>query len=255
MPDGIEGKSLADLTAEDHVLTPPHTTLFVHPSFGTRARVSVMLLEPRAVHHRQMALIRLFHRRFHRVLTADSRLLADCPNAAFFPSAGSWVPNWQTTDRTKHRMCSLIASDKARLPGHKLRHAVVRWSRATDQDIEIMGRGYKPFAKKSDGLTPYRYSIVIENAREQNYFSEKLIDALVCDTVPIYWGCPNIEDFLDTGAMMICNDIADIQQAIGRMSEADYAARRPALRRARDVAASKYMDFYVRAAQTILAEG
>jgi len=254
VPDGIEGQTLADLAPEDHLLTPPHKTLFFRPSFGTRAKVSVMLLEPRAVHHKHMTRIRLFHRRFHRVLTADSLLLAQCPNAAFFPIAGCWVPDWQDIDLTKHAMCSLIASGKTKQPGHKLRHAVVDWSRKTGQDIDIMGRGYKPFAEKSDGLAPYRYSIVIENAREQNYFTEKLIDALLCQTVPIYWGCPNIGDFFDTGGMMICNSMADIQQAIAQMSEVDYATRLPALIRARDVAASTYMDFYVRAAQTVLAK-
>jgi hypothetical protein len=255
VPDGIEGHTLADLSPDDHLLIPPHTSLFFHTSFGTRGRVSVMVLEPRAVHRKQLALIRLFHRRFYRVLTADSLLLSVCSNAEFFPIAGSWVPDWEKTDRTKHGMCSLIASGKAKLPGHKLRHAVVKWSRETGQDIEVMGRGYKPFVEKSDGLAPYRYSVIIENAREQNYFSEKLIDALLCDTVPIYWGCPNIGDFFDTDGMMICNNMADVQQAIGRMSEADYAARLPALNRARDVAASTYMDFYVRAAQTIMAAG
>lgn len=255
VPDGIDGQTLADLSPEDHVLTPPSTTLFLRPGFGTRARVSVMFLEPRAVHHKHMTFAGLFHRRFYRVLTADTTLLAQCPNAAFFPIAGAWVPDWQSTDLTKTAMCSLIASGKTKQPGHKLRHATVDWARKTGQDIDIMGRGYKPFDAKSDGLAPYRYSVVIENAREQNYFTEKLIDALLCRTVPIYWGCPNIGDFFDTGGMMICHDMAGIQQAIAQMSDVDYAARLPALERAREVAASTYMDFYVRAAQTVLAAG
>lgn len=254
VPDGIEHQTLADLSPQDHLVVPPQTSLYVRPSFGTPARVSVILLEPRAVHRKQMTLISLFHRRFYRVLTADTELLARCPNAAFFPIAGSWVPDWQTVDLHKQAMCSLIASAKARQAGHKLRHQVVAWSRETGQDIQIMGRGYKPFAKKSDGLAPYRYSIVIENARETNYFSEKLIDALVCKTVPIYWGCPNIADFFDTDGMVICNNLPDLQRAITQMSEADYAARLPALERARDVALTTYMDFYVRAAQLLLAE-
>lgn len=253
-PTDIQGKTLADLEPKDHLLTPPHTTLYFRPSFGTRARVSVMFLEPRAVHHKHMSLIRLFHRRFHRVLTADTDLLAQCPNAAFFPIAGSWVPDWQKSDLTKHAMCSLIASAKTKQPGHKLRHVVANWSRETGQDIDIMGRGYKPFDAKSEGLAPFRYSIVIENVREENYFSEKLIDALLCRTVPIYWGCPNIGDFLDTDAMMICEDMADIQRAVAQMSTADYAARMAALDAARQVAAG-YVDFYKRAAKTVLEHG
>lgn len=252
-PDGIAGKTLADLSPDDHLLIPPHTSLFFHPSFGTKARVSVVLLEPRAVHRKQMDLIRLFHRRFFRVLTGDSILLASCPNAAFFPVAGSWVEDWDQIDLTKTAMCSLIASEKTRQAGHKLRHSLVRWCRDTGQPVEILGRGYKPFAAKSSGLAPYRFSVVIENVREQNYFSEKLVDALLCRTVPIYWGCPNITDFFDPGSMILCQSEAEIRQAITRTSDADYTARLPALNRARDTAAQNYTGLYGRAARALLA--
>ncbi|PHQ96670.1 MAG: hypothetical protein COB39_11740 [Marinosulfonomonas sp.] len=251
VPPKIEGQTLADLLPTDHLLTLPHKSLYLRPSFGTRARVSVMILEPRAIHRRYMALTNLFHRRFHRILTSDSLLLAQVPNSVFFPFGGSWVPQWKETDMTKHAMCSLIASSKKKQSGHKLRHDLVQWSRETGQDIDVMGRGYKPFAKKSEGLAPFRYSVVIENTREQGYFTEKLIDALLCDTVPIYWGCPNIADFFDTKAMMVCEDMADIQCAIKNMSESDYVSRLPALNAARDVAVG-YMDVYERGARILL---
>lgn len=261
VPPGIEGLTLADLLPTDHVLTLPHKSLYLRPSFGTKARafgtkarVSVLILEPRTIHRQYMALTNLFHRRFHRVLTSDNLLLAQVPNSVLFPCGGSWVPEWQEIDMTKQAMCSLIASSKKKQSGHKLRHDLVQWSRETGQDIDVMGRGYKPFAKKSEGLAPFRYSVVIENTREDGYFTEKLIDALLCNTVPIYWGCPNIADFFDTGAMMVCEDMADIQRAIKNMSESDYASRLPALTAARDVAAG-YMDFYERAARILQNTG
>lgn len=251
VPDDIEGQTLADLLPTDHVLVPPYSALYFSPSFGTRARVSVIIMEPRAVHQKHMTLLGVFRKRFHRILTSDSKFLAQHANARYFQTGGSWVTNWQENDLTKSAMCSLIASAKAKLEGHKLRHTMVQWSRENGKDIDIMGRGYTPFLDKSDGLAPYRYSIVIENARETNYFTEKLVDALMCNTVPIYWGCPNIADFFDTNGMILCEDQADVQRAVEQMSEADYAARRPALIAARDEA-TQYLDVYPRAAQTLL---
>jgi Glycosyltransferase family 10 (fucosyltransferase) C-term len=131
---------------------------------------------------------------------------------------------------------------------------MVQWCRETGQDIDIMGRGYKPFSEKSAGLAPYRYSIVIENAREENYFTEKLVDALLCNTVPIYWGCPNIADFFDTSGMILCETMADLQRAVEQMSEADYTSRLPGLEAARNVAIG-YADIYPRAAKTLLEAG
>lgn len=254
LPADVEGKTLVDLGPEDHLIVSPQTGLFLAPSFGTAAKVSVLFQEPRAVHGRHMRMLRLFHRRFHRILTGDSTLLATLPNALLFPTGGNWVPEWQTLDLTKRAMCSLIASEKASLPGHRLRHDLVRWSRETGQDVAVMGRGYRPFVEKSEGLAPYRYSLIIENAREPNYFTEKLIDAILCRTVPIYWGCPNIADFFDTRGMIICTSPAEMQAAVGRMSEADYAERLPALDALRPVAEG-YGDPYARAARALVGRG
>lgn len=252
-PDGIAGKTLADLTPDDHLIIPPRNTVHFRWGFGTRAKVSLIFAEPRAVHGRHMRLLRLTHRRFHRILTADETLLAQIPNALFFPFGSTWLSKGRDLDLTKTAMCSLIASAKRALEGHELRHAVVDWLRQTGQPVEIMGRGYRPFADKSEGLAPYRYSVVIENVRERNYFSEKLIDALLCETVPIYWGCPNIGDFFDPGAMIPCTSLQEVQQAIAAMSEADYAARLPVLRRQR-AAAETYADFTGRAARMLVQD-
>jgi hypothetical protein len=49
----------------------------------------------------------------------------------------------------------------------------------------------------------YQFSLVIENSRQANYFSEKLIDCLITKTLPIYWGCPNISNWFDTRGWII----------------------------------------------------
>lgn len=248
------GLTLADLSPDDHLIVPPSSDLYLTPFRGLSAQVSVLFQEPRSVHARHMRLVRLFHRRFHRILTGDATLLATLPNALFFPVGGCWVPDHATLDLTKRAMGSLIASKKARLPGHRLRHALARWCRDTGQKVEVMGSGYRPFAEKSDGLAPFRYSLVIENTREPNYFSEKLVDAILCQTVPIYWGCPNIGDFFDTRGMILCATEADIRTAVAGMSEADYTARRPGLAAARSQAVH-YADIHGRAARALLDAG
>lgn len=42
---------------------------------------------------------------------------------------------------------------------------------------------------------PYKYQLVMENAREKNWVTEKLLDAYLSWNMPIYWGCPNIADY------------------------------------------------------------
>lgn len=162
------------------------------------------------------------------------------------------MPEWRALDLRKTAMCSLIASKKRSQAGHALRHATAQWVQAQGLDVAVMGQGYQPFGAKAEGLAPFRYSVVIENVRERNCFTEKLIDAVLCRTVPIYWGCPNIGDFMDTSGMILCENEAQIRAALAGMSEADYAARLPGLKAAL-TGAEAYSDILERAALAVLS--
>jgi len=75
----------------------------------------------------------------------------------------------------------------------------------SDLEIDIFGRGFQindPRYKgeleyKYTGLLPYEYSIAIENCNEKNYISEKFIDCVLCNTIPIYNGAPNVSKVYD----------------------------------------------------------
>jgi hypothetical protein len=73
---------------------------------------------------------------------------------------------------------------------------------STNLDFHIYGNNWPildqrikgPVFNKKDALIDYKYSIAIENSREKNYVTEKFIDCFLCDTIPIYYGCPNINE-------------------------------------------------------------
>lgn len=251
-PERLTGKTIGDLEPTDHLIMYPNSTVHLRWRRGTRAQISLMMGEPSAIHSKHDRMLRFTWRRFFRVLTFHDVLLQGIPNAVFLPYGPTMVPNWRDLDVTKTKSCSLIASAKRDLVGHQLRHSLIDWVRETGVDVDIMGRGYMPFDEKSDGLAPYRYSIVIENVRERNYFSEKLTDAILCATVPIYWGCPNIGDFMDTSGMVLCETQADIQRAVEAMSPEDYATRLPHLQAIQPKAA-EFGDFEGRAVAAIRA--
>jgi hypothetical protein len=252
-PDRLLGKTVGDLAPTDHLIMYPNSTVHWRLRRGTKARISLMMGEPSAIHAKHDRQLRLTWRRFFRVFTFHDVLLENLPNAVFLPYGVTMVPDWQELQAEKVKSCSLIASAKRDLVGHQLRHDVIDWIRETGVDVDIMGRGYTPFDQKSDGLAPYRYSVVIENVRERNYFSEKLIDSILCATVPIYWGCPNIGDFMETSGMILCETQADIKQAIQSASEEDYAQRLPHLKSIQDVAAD-YGQFEERAVRALRHE-
>ncbi|MBU3914983.1 hypothetical protein KKA14_05550 [bacterium] len=58
-------------------------------------------------------------------------------------------------------------------------------------------------ANKWDVLPYYRFSICYENVHgELGYITEKIIDCLRCNCVPIYWGAENITDYVDKNAFI-----------------------------------------------------
>jgi hypothetical protein len=241
---------VADLGRNDHLIVYPKTAMHFQPRWGTLAQVSIMVVEPSVIHGRHLKLLRWTHRRFFRVLSYNDDLLQAIPNGIMHPFGTTWVPDHEDLRIEKRHDVSLIASTKRDTEGHVLRHRMVDFVRGQGQDVAVLGRGYAPFTDKSDGLAPYRFSVVIENIRERNYFTEKIVDAILCETVPIYWGCPNIGDFLDPAGLVQCDTAEDLQTAIMAADAAQYEALRPALLRSKPQAAH-WADLEGRAARAI----
>ena len=249
-PERLRGGTLADMGRDDHLIVFPKTITHIHPRRNIRARVSLLQVEPAIIHAKHIRLLHWTYRRFFRVLTFNQTLLARLPNAILFPYGTTWVPDWRKLKIVKSEMASLIASAKRDSDGHKLRHDVADWVRKEQLPVQLMGGGYAPFEEKSDGLARYRYSVVIENVREPNYFSEKLLDAIFCETVPIYWGCPNLADFFDPSGIIECGSEEDMQRAIAAMTEADYERRLPKIKALKPIL-DPFCDLELRAAKTL----
>ncbi len=168
----------------------------------------------------------------------------------FFLYASTFIKDINSVNIDKKNLLSLIASKKNNLEGHKLRHEIVDYIRNINFEADIMGRGYKAFENKEDGLASYRYSIVIENNQEPSYFTEKLIDCCICETIPIYWGAPNIGNYFDVRGMIICETAEDIKLALNNISIEDYASKLNWIKENRKKAIS-FTDFEKRAVEDI----
>lgn len=178
------------------------------------------LMEPRSIQPQQYNKIDMYIDDFDFIMTHDETLLNKYPNKTKkVIVGGSWInpKNYGIRDKTKG--VSMIYSNKQYLEGHVLRHAVA----ANIPNIDLFGRGTaRPLDFKDDSLLDYRFSVVIENSRAKDYFTEKLIDSLIVGTIPIYWGCTNIDDYFDTRGMYIVNSLDEISNVVESITEKDY---------------------------------
>jgi len=123
-----------------------------------------------------------------------------------------WLPELKEKVINKPKKMSIMVSKKKASKGHKYRHSLVNEILNSDLEIDIYGNGCKYFSvndKRLKGefdcskkmLDDYEYHICIENNQSPEYFSEKVINPLLCNTIPIYLGSKNIEKYF--GDMVI----------------------------------------------------
>ena len=77
------------------------------------------------------------------------------------------------------------------------------------------------FFAKIEFQKQYKFSIAFENKSAPGYITEKIWDAFLAGTIPIYWGCPNIGDFFNPASFINCHDYYSFDDVIEKVKEID----------------------------------
>lgn len=107
----------------------------------------------------------------------------------------------------KKNIMSLMVSRKHYAPGHNYRHRLARVILDNGLPINIHGNGCHEYSREGDNrikgsfkdnelYDDYMFTIAIENYRDGDYHSEKVINPLLRSTMPIYYGCKTIKEKL-----------------------------------------------------------
>jgi len=153
---------------------------------------------------------------FDLIMTNNRKHIEINPDVfKFSPTCGCWILPKDQKIYPKKKLLSAIFSDKKFTNGQAMRHQIVSNFK---NKVDVFGRGYFPLPNKIYGLKDYAFHLVIENTKQDYYFTEKLIDCFMTGTIPIYWGCPSIGDFFDMGGMICFNDIHEIGNIIDSLS-------------------------------------
>ena len=215
-----------------------------HQWTSSKAMKLYLQLEPLAVSDMRQVMERPFEYVLRRQATR--------PNEIQCLPCESWVSPGHGP--TKSFRISHLAGSKDELHGHKLRKRlfmnqghfvhfpITFWRSSVHPHLpNLLNNPLLPESSKitsHDGMTKhakralfdgYQFSIVIENSREVNYFSEKLLDCLLTYTVPIYFGCPNISDFFDTTGWIVITSSSfeevedELMTKLAQLNEHSYA--------------------------------
>lgn len=192
------------------------------------------LHEGRCLHPENYGEVWKVAHKFDAIMTHDAELLSsggfhfDTPDhrsvkhVPFLKTirGGSWVAADQWGMYPKSKNVSMILSEKRQTDGHKLRHAIAE----AGLPIDCYGPEHTPIGyDKSLAYKDYRFAVVVEACREDNFFSEHLIDAIAYGCIPLYWGCPNIHEYFDPESQYTVRGIwsfKDMNELIDRLEYA-----------------------------------
>ncbi len=135
-----------------------------------------------------------------------------------------WHASLQQTLFPKIGFMSIIFSDKKETPGQQYRHQLVQAILKTDLPIDIFGRGCKSLFEQdnrvkgefhtSEPYQNYKFTIAIENFALSHYVSEKFIDPLTFNTVPLYYGASCMDVDFSNQFIRLCGDITKDMELI-----------------------------------------
>lgn len=131
----------------------------------------------------------------------------------------SWIVDLTNDVSLKKFQISTLCGHKLITTGHRLRRVLydrqmefinypITFFRSSAHWEVLPSINNNPFIEqdtrcKVNLFKDFQFSLVIENCRERNYFTEKIVDCTITKTIPIYYGCVNISDFYDTTGWII----------------------------------------------------
>tara|TARA_B100000497_G_C7691833_1_gene420956 strand:- start:1972 stop:2772 length:801 start_codon:yes stop_codon:yes gene_type:complete len=144
-------------------------------------------------------------------------------NAEFFLPVGGWINS--PPDIEKKPQVSFVTSSKVFTDAHRMRFMIMRGMGDTKNFNGLDYQFYRSppsIIDRDSYYTDSMFNIACENELMNNMFTEKLIDCLACKTIPIYYGCQNIEKFFNPKGILSFNTYEEYVKIIKNVNEDMY---------------------------------
>ncbi len=107
----------------------------------------------------------------------------------------------------KRRFCAFIVSNqKAHLRNHFFQK-LCKYKKVDSCGWAMNNCGFRaPYEGYHDFLQQFKFMICFENTSKSHYITEKLYNAYLGDTIPIYWGCPNALKWFNPNAFLYLDE-------------------------------------------------
>lgn len=188
----------------DGVIVLQSTSRYNYANFGCKVGNSLLVvMEPEDI----LRMTSSYLDQFDHILTPNRKVTGKNTIRGQFGQLWSFDKSRESLllmrPPSKTRVISTVTSTKVVTKGHSRRLELLRKIQTAFPDqLDWFGRGVREIDDKWEALEPYRYHLVFENGQWPDYWTEKLTDAYLGYTMPIYLGCQNIEKYFSAGSMI-----------------------------------------------------
>lgn len=185
-----------------------------------------------------------YHKHYDLVLAWNKRVLEACPNArlhlhgkctwmerSYKPWLDTGSPMALECDASKKQFkASFLTSDKAFTSGHVIRQKIYEILPDSIGDLRIHKHKSPPrIPDKREILHEYQFTITPQNASQDNWFDDKIVDAIVAKTIPVYWGCPNIGEHFNLDGIIHFKTVEEMMERLLSLTPDYYEKHYPAV--------------------------
>lgn len=120
------------------------------------------------------------------------------------------------------KFCSYVVSNaKAADPYREYFFKELNKYKKIDSGGKYMNNVGGPVKDKYAFIRNYKFNIAFENSKADGYTTEKLVEPLTENTLPVYWGNPLVENDFNKASFVFVNDFASADKAIEEIIRLD----------------------------------
>jgi hypothetical protein len=161
----------------------------------------------------------------------------------------SWfTPDQYVKDKEKTFEIAHLRGNLLKTYGHSLRHELLD----RQNEIKIPKKFYDIYGDrgnienarkgKEDVFGNPMFGVAIENTQHNGYFTEKIIDCFLQKTIPVYWGCSDIDKFFNPEGIITFTSVDDLICKVNNLDEKYYHNRLIAINENYELAI-QYIDY------------
>ena len=125
----------------------------------------------------------------------------------------------------KNRFCAFVVSNPLCRTRNDFFRKLSRY-KPVDSGGKVLNTLGHRVGDKQAFLRDYKFTIAFENESHPGYTTEKIVEPMLANSIPIYWGDPLVGCDFDTGSFLSAHDSPSLDDLVDRVVEVD---RNPSL--------------------------